>query len=200
MIKRFGVRGTGKMAAATDEERAQPTADVGAASIPAELLLRRDRNVRYERGGTVYATDGRVGVLKQVVVDEAAGAVSDLIVQVDDGARTVLLPPDLVDKTAGSAVFVSVNRVQFAERTAAAPTYDKRGFARVEAKTLLKNGAAERKNNPRRAVIQAGRDFVETPVGNLVERLDRRGILDSVPAAMPTAMAVGGRRSAMAGR
>jgi len=146
------------------------------AEIPPELLLRRDRNVRYERGGTVYATDGRVGLLKQVVVDEAAGEVLELIVQVDGAEpRTVLLPPDLVDKTAGSAVFLTVNRVQFAERAATAALYEKKGFARADVKVLLKNGASAKDRNPRRAVILAGRDHLETPTASLLDRLDRRG-------------------------
>ena len=157
--------------------------DETAAEIPPELLLRRDRNVRYERGGTIYATDGRVGVLRQVVVDEAAGEVVELIVQVDGAEpRTVLLPPDLVDKTAGSAVFLTVNRVQFTERAATAVAYEKKGFARADVKVLLKNGAEAKDRNPRRAVIVAGRDHLETPTVSLLDRLDRRG--SAVPDGM----------------
>ena len=151
------------------------SADEVGAEIPPELLLRRDRNVRYERGGTVYATDGRVGVLKQVVVDEAAGEVQDLIIEVEGPEPgTVLLPPDLVDKTAGSAVFLTVNRVQFAERAATAPLYEKQAFARADVNALLKNGVDARARNPRRAVIVAGRDHLETPTVSLLDRLDRR--------------------------
>ncbi|HUG60853.1 MAG TPA: hypothetical protein VMP03_03355, partial [Methylomirabilota bacterium] len=56
---------------ATDAQSGVTPAPNGAGAIPAELLLRRDRNIRYERGGAVYATDGRLGYLRQVVVDEA---------------------------------------------------------------------------------------------------------------------------------
>jgi hypothetical protein len=125
------------------ETRNGTAAEAQAASIPAELLLRRDHNIRYERNGTVYATDGRVGVLKQVVVDETSNEVAELIIKVDGSDRVVLLPPDLVDKTAGSAVFVTVNRVQFAERAAAAPLFERKEFAKVDAKALLKRSGDE---------------------------------------------------------
>ena len=71
--------------------------------------------------GTIYATDGRVGVLKQVVVDETLGEVSDLIIRVDGSDRVILVPPDLVDKTAGAAVFLTVDHAAFAAHVAGAP-------------------------------------------------------------------------------
>jgi hypothetical protein len=40
---------------------------------------------------------------------------------------------------------------------------------------LVKQGEVARERNPRRAVIQAGVDFVETPVVSLLQRLERRG-------------------------
>ena len=169
-----------RSAAKTKDTKAKHgSVEEAAAEIPPELL-RRDRNVRYERGGAVYATDGRVGLLKQVVVDDTAGEVQELIMEVDGPEpRTVLLPPDLVDKTAGSAVFLTINRVQFAERAASAPVYEKKGFARADVKLLLKNGEAARDRNPRRAVIVAGRDHLETPTVSLLDWLDRR---QAVPA------------------
>jgi sporulation protein YlmC with PRC-barrel domain len=142
-------------------------------SIPPELLLRRDHNVRYERGGIVYATDGKVGTLKQIVVDDTSGEVSDLVITVDDTSRIVLLSPDLVDKTAGSAVFVLVNRTQFAERAANLPDFERKHFSKVDAKALAKK-ASDRPQIPRRSVLSAGRDYVETPIANVLERLERR--------------------------
>lgn len=139
----------------------------------AGLATRRDRTIRYERNGTLYATDGRVGVLQQVVVDDDSGEVVELVVKIDGSDRVVLLPTDLVDTTAGSAVFVNVNRVQFAERTAAALVFNREGFARFDVKSLLKNLTEHRPRRPRRTVIAAGRDYVETPVGHSRGRLDR---------------------------
>ena len=142
-------------------------------AIPPELLLRRDHNIRYERNGIVYATDGRVGNLKKVVVDERLGEVVELVVAIGGNDRTVLLPPVLVDKTAGSAVFLTINRIQFTERASSAAAFEKKHFERPDLKSPLKReGRAE--TNPRRAVSNAGSDFVETPTASPLDRLQRR--------------------------
>lgn len=157
----------------SDKERARRQQRQQAAeAIPPELLLRRDNAIRYERNGPVYATDGKVGVLKKVVVDEAAGEVVELAIQVDGGDRTVLIPPDMVDKSAGSALFLTINRVQFAERAAVGPEYVKSHFARADIKALLKR--EHKTSNPKRAVAAAGNDFVETPTASPLDRLARK--------------------------
>jgi hypothetical protein len=156
-----------------------------APGIPPELLLRHDHSIRYERNGAVYATDGKVGDLKKVVVDEAAGEVVELVVAVDGQDRIVLLPPDLVDKTAGSAVFLTINRVQFTERAAGAATFDKKLFTRADPKTLLKRDGRPAGTNSRRAVANVGRDFVETPTVSPLERLHRKP--ESIPVEQPQA-------------
>jgi hypothetical protein len=141
-------------------------------AIPPELLLRRDNAVRYERNGPVYATDGKIGLLKKVVVDDTIGEVTELAVQVDGGERIVLIPLDVVDKSAGSALFLTINRVQFAERAAAGPEYVKTQFAKVDIKALLKR---DNKNGaPKRAVAAAGTDFIETPTASPLDRLARK--------------------------
>jgi len=126
------------------------------------LVAPADRTLQYERGSRLYATDGRVGTLTQVVVDETAGEVTDLIVQVDNADSTVLLPPDLVERTVGSAVFVSVNRAQFAERTANATRVEPHDFAKANTKALRRNGLAAIERNPRRAVLTSDNGHVET--------------------------------------
>jgi len=156
------------------DRKRRKAADQSAAEIPPELLLRRDQSIRFQRGGIVYATDGRVGQLHKIVVDDQAGEVAELIIQADDSNRVVVLTADLVDKTAGSAIFITVNRVQFQERTAAAQPYDKKQFAKVDTKELVRRGEAARQRNPRRAVIHAGPDFVETPLVSLLDRLERK--------------------------
>ncbi len=145
-----------------------------AAAIPTELLLRRDRSIRYERGGVVYATDGRLGVLRQVVVDEAGTDVLALIVEVHAMGRRVLFSPDLVDKTAGSAVFLVVTQRQAAELAARAPDYRKDRYRKVDIKGLVKKlkGRAGQTGRPRRTVAEAGPDFVATPVVSLLERAE----------------------------
>ena len=55
---------------ARNDQNAQLAARVD--GIPPEVLLRTDRTLRYERGGMVYASDGKLGTLRQVVVDLSA--------------------------------------------------------------------------------------------------------------------------------
>jgi len=155
------------------QRRAQAVEDAGANAIPAELVDKRDRVIRYQRDGAVYATDGKVGLLKRIVVDEGAGEVADLVVLVEASNRHVLIPPDLVDKTAGSAVFLTVNRTQFTERAATAPEYDKAQFTGADQKTLLAAGRGAQERSPRRAVAQMGRDYLETPAASPLDRLTR---------------------------
>ena len=143
-------------------------------AIPEELLNRRDNTIRYQRDGAVYATDGKVGTLKRVVVDEGAGEVSDLVILVEASNRSVLVPPDLVDKTAGSAVFLTVNRTQFTERAAGAVEFQKDGFVRADAKLLVQNAQGARERSPKRAIATTGRDFVETPALSLLARIGAR--------------------------
>jgi hypothetical protein len=144
-----------------------------AEAIPPELLLRRDHAIRYQRNGPVYATDGKVGVLKRVVVDESAGEVVELAIQVDGDQRTILIPPDVVDKSSGSALFLTINRVQFAERAVAGPAFVKQQFAKADLKALLKREGRNGHDNPRRAVAAAGSDFIETPTGSPLDRIVR---------------------------
>lgn len=135
--------------------------------------MRRDSAVRYEQNGPVYATDGKIGVLKKVVVDESAAEVVELIIQVAGDDRLVLIPPDIVDKSSGSALFLAINRVQFAERAAAGPQYVKGHFAKADLKSLLKRDRKNTANNPKRSVADAGTDYIETPVSSPLDRLSR---------------------------
>lgn len=151
----------------------QREAQAAAEAIPPELLLRRDHAVRYEKNGPVYATDGKVGVLKRVVVDEGAGEVVELIIQVDGEDKMALIPPDVVDKSAGSALFLTINRVQFAERAAAGPQYQKSHFAKADIKSLVKKDKSAHLH-PRRAVSEAGANFIETPSASPLDRLSRK--------------------------
>lgn len=141
-------------------------------SIPPEVFLRREQALRFQRNGVIYATDGRVGTLKHVVVVPDAGEVSELAVTVEITGQTVVLPVELVAKTGGSAVFLAISRAQFAERADGAPTYAKRLFTKAGLRRLLKNGKRAEERRRCHAVVRAGTDFVETPI---VSRLDKIG-------------------------
>ncbi len=133
-------------------------------AIPPDLLLRRDRHLRFERGGIVYATDGRIGVLRQVVVDEVAGEVIELIVQLDHTDQTLTLPPEVVDKTAGSAIFLITTREATPLHRLPPPSHPTR-LMKVDPKTLggKVRRFRSRAQHPRRAIARVGKDFVETP-------------------------------------
>ena len=156
---------------AIDGQKGAAPAPNGAGAIPAELLLRRDRNIRYERGGAVFATDGRLGYLRQVVVDEAQVEVVALIVEVERSGDRVFVSPDLVDKTAGAAVFLTVDHAAFAAHVAGAPAYRKDRFVKASLKALRggSDGALDRPR-PRRAITRIERDAVVTPVISVLER------------------------------
>ena len=132
-------------------------------AVPTPFLLRRDKTLRFRRGGAVYCTDGRVGTLERIVVDEAAGAITELAVRPVGGRRAVVVPTDLVAMTADGGVFLRENRERFAERIAASPAFDRRRFTAANRRTLVTNGGRTGQVDPRRGVVRAGRDFVETP-------------------------------------
>ena len=132
-----------------------------------EFDARNAQGLRLERGGIVYATDGRVGSLRQVVVDEHVGVVTALVVDVDKAQVSVLVPPQAVAKTGGAAVYLSGSRQQFAAWLVNAPRVSDKQVAKANLKALLRerHGPA---HDPMRSVARAGRDFVET--GDLVRR------------------------------
>jgi hypothetical protein len=174
--------GTGNLRASSKPQKKRKSAPVDdSKSIPPELLLRHDPSVRYERGGAVYATDGKVGTLKQVVVDESSCEVVDLIVAVDGGDKSILLSPDFVDKTAGSALFLTVSRTQFAERSSSAPEYVKSHFAGIDVKVLLGRKTDHAFPRPKRTVNGAGKEFVETPTVSPLERLQKKSGAEPIP-------------------
>ncbi|MBA2277381.1 MAG: PRC-barrel domain-containing protein, partial [Chloroflexia bacterium] len=73
----------------------------GAAGMMPEAYLRRDHPLRFERNGIVYAADGRVGMLRQIVVDQDAGQVSELVIALDGTDESIVVPVSLVAKTGG---------------------------------------------------------------------------------------------------
>ncbi len=143
-------------------------------AIPPELLLVRDNAIRYERNGPIYATDGKVGLLKRVVIDENAREVVELVAETLDSGRLVVLPLDLIDRSAGSALFLSINHVQFADRAVNGPGFDQSKFAKVDLKGFLKKRKTVNAATGRRTIANGGENFIETPAGSPLDRLQRR--------------------------
>ena len=148
----------------TDPRRYQGPMDDGTRAIPPEVFLRRQRSLRFERNGVIYASDGRVGTLKQIVVAADVGEVTEVVVSVEVTGQTVILPVALVEKTGGSAVFLTLSRAQFAERAGSAPAYEKRRFTKARLRPLRKNGKRAETQHRSHAVAHVGPGFVETPV------------------------------------
>ncbi len=128
--------------------------------IPPEILLRTDRTLRYERGGMVYASDGKLGTLRQVVVDQRAGEVTALVIEVDRTGQLVLVPPQAVRKTGGSAVFLAGTREQFNAWLPTAPTFEPKKSGKANPKLLTR--ARSNGHHGRNMILSAGRDFLET--------------------------------------
>lgn len=154
-------------AAVTHRRNVQP---VVPEEIPPELLQRRDDVVRYARGGPLYATDGLVGHLSQIIVDPRAGTVSEIVVKLLDGRR-VVMPLDLVDRTAGTAIFLTADRTAFSEAIARAPAFDGDSFVKANLKALKSVVASVTEKAPRRGINQVGDDYVVTPASSLIDRL-----------------------------
>jgi len=155
--------------AVTDPRSQQPTTEDQVLAVPPELFMRREQSLRFQRNGVIYATDGRVAVLQQVVVEQDAGEVAELVVTVEATGQAVILPATLVEKTGGSAVFLRVDRAQFAEWAGRAPAYEKRRFRKARLRRLRKSGKRASAQNRRQAVAQIGQDFITTPI---IARLD----------------------------
>lgn len=165
-------------------DRKQRQAHLNAAeAIPPELLVRRDNTTRYEKNGPIYATDGRVGILKKVVVDESTAMVAELIVQAESPSKTVVLPADVVDRSTGAAIFLTLNRVQFEERVTSLPDYYRSQFGKADLKSLLtRKDASGHAATPRRSVTSLGADYVETPSGSPLDRLQQRPPMSAAAA------------------
>lgn len=146
----------------TESTHFQPSLDDWAAVIPPERFLRRERSLRFERNAAVYATDSRVGRLRKVIVDERAGEVKGLIVDLESEAKAILMPVDLVEKTGGTAIFLNLKHEEFLRGAAEATVYEKHRFKKVNIRTLRKNGAQSADRRRREAVTHLDRDIVET--------------------------------------
>ncbi|MGI9254853.1 MAG: hypothetical protein ACR2J8_14000, partial [Thermomicrobiales bacterium] len=91
--------------------------------------------------------DGPVGSLCNVVVSEETGEITMLVIAPEDGTHPILVPASLLARSAGSALFLSVNRGQFARAAARAARFDRTGFGRTDLKKALRGAAAPSASN-----------------------------------------------------
>ena len=129
--------------------------------VLAPLAGESDRTFRYERGGGVYAMDGKIGTLRQVVVDEAAGVVLSLVIDIDRTNVSILMPPEAVARTAGSAIYLLGTRQQFSEWAPTAHRHNPKSVTKARVRKLTRDRAGIA-IDPRRTILRAGPTFVET--------------------------------------
>jgi hypothetical protein len=119
-------------------------------------------DIRYERGSTVYALDGPVGTLKQVVIDEDVAEVKALVVRMTAKNESVLMPPDLVDKSVGTALLLNVTKDQFMLGASRSPHFEARMFTGADAKTVAKVIPLAFRGNKQRSLVNITGDVVQT--------------------------------------
>jgi hypothetical protein len=127
----------------------------------ASVVGESNRTFRYERGGGVYATDGKIGTLRQVLVDEGAGVVLALVIDIDRTNVSILMPPEAVAKTAGSAVYLMGTCQQFIEWVPSAHRHNPKSVARARVRKLTRDRSGV-SVDPRRMILRAGPAFIET--------------------------------------
>ena len=121
-----------------------------------------ERVVRYERGSQVYATDGPVGTLRQLVIDEEMGEVKALVVRMAAKDESVLVPPELVDKSVGAALLLNVTKAQFVAGASRSPRFNPRTFTAADTGRVAGLIPLVFRGDRRRSVVRVARDAIET--------------------------------------
>jgi hypothetical protein len=119
-------------------------------------------DIRYERGSTIYALDGPVGTLQQVVIDEDVAEVKALVVRMTTKNESVLMPPDLVDKSVGTALLLNVTKDQFLMGASRSPRFEARMFTGADVKTVVKVIPVAFRGNKQRSLVSIAGDVVQT--------------------------------------
>lgn len=121
-----------------------------------------DDRIRYLRGAPVLATDGEVGTLRQVVVDEDETAVRALVVRRDDTGVSVLVPPDLVTGSSDDALLLGVDREQFHSGAEHAPRHDPRMFVAADLRRITRLIPLVFAGDRRRSLVKVSAKAAET--------------------------------------
>ena len=127
---------------------------------PTPELLEPD--ISYERGSIVYALDGPVGTLRQVVIDEDVAEVRALVIRMSAKYESVLMPPELVDKCVGKTLLLNVTKEQFAKGASRSPRFDARMFTGADAKTVSAVIPLAFRGNKQRSLVSISDASVQT--------------------------------------
>jgi hypothetical protein len=139
-----------------------------AENVPNETLVETpdqdapERAIRYERGSTVYAIDGPVGSLRQLVIDEDVAEIKALVVRMTAKDESVLMPPELVDKCVGKTILLNVTKEQFAKGASRSPRFDPKMFTGADAKAIAAVIPLAFLGNKQRSVVSISREAVQT--------------------------------------
>jgi hypothetical protein len=131
-------------------------------SLPAAEPDSPQPDIRYERGSTVYALDGPVGTLKQIVIDEDVAEVKALVVRMTTKNESVLMPPDLVDKSVGTALLLNVTKDQFLLGASRSPRFEARMFTGADTKSVAKVIPLAFRGHKQRSLVSIAGDVVQT--------------------------------------
>ena len=121
-----------------------------------------ESDIRYVRGSIVYALDGPVGTLRQVVIDEDVAEVRALVIRMAAKDESVLMPPELVDKCVGKTLLLNVTKEQFAKGASRSPRFDAQMFTRANAKTVSAVIPLAFRGNKQRSLVSISPTAVQT--------------------------------------
>jgi hypothetical protein len=119
-------------------------------------------DIRYERGSIVYALDGPVGTLRQVVIDEDMAEIRALVIRMSTKDESVLMPPELVDKCVGKTLLLNVTKEQFAKGASRSPRFDASMFTGADAKTVTAVIPLAFRGNKQRSLVSISGAAVQT--------------------------------------
>jgi len=130
--------------------------------VPELTLDSPEPDIRYVRGSIVYALDGPVGTLRQVVIDEDVAEVRALVIRMAAKDESVLMPPELVDKCVGKTLLLNVTKEQFAKGASRSPRFDAQMFTRANAKTVSAVIPLAFRGNKQRSLVSISPTAVQT--------------------------------------
>jgi hypothetical protein len=100
--------------------------------------------------------------LRHLVVDPASGTVEALVIRLDGKRESALTPPDLIDRSVGTALFLTISSAQFALGASRTPRFDRRQFTKANLRALKQAIRRPAVADGRRRIDWIGRDAVET--------------------------------------
>lgn len=127
------------------------------------------REIRISRGATVMATDGKLGAVHQIIMDQHSGELQALVIATGD-TRQLEVPASHIARSDGNTVYLDVSLADLRLHPDLAKVYDPNQYIPV-------------RENPFLPPSEAGREagFTERPVVTNIER-DAVGVVVPEPS------------------